>query len=79
MQARHLDRLDTSSREQWIKEWRSFRGGGHVKRSRLSTPPSPTLETPADIYPQSPTVSDIMEDEFTLNTITENYHRPVVT
>ncbi|XP_023258818.1 probable phospholipid-transporting ATPase VB isoform X1 [Seriola lalandi dorsalis] len=53
MQARHLDRLDPSSRDQWIKEWRSFRGGGHVKRSRLSTPPSPTLETPADIYPQS--------------------------
>ncbi|KAG7244931.1 hypothetical protein INR49_024328, partial [Caranx melampygus] len=76
MQARHLDRLDPSSREQWIKEWRSFRGGGHVKRSRLSTPPSPTLETPADIYPQSPTVSDIMGDEFTLNTITENYQRP---
>uniref|UniRef100_A0A3B4TMJ1 P-type phospholipid transporter n=1 Tax=Seriola dumerili TaxID=41447 RepID=A0A3B4TMJ1_SERDU len=24
MQARHLDRLDPSSRDQWIKEWRSF-------------------------------------------------------
>ncbi|XP_053284622.1 phospholipid-transporting ATPase VB isoform X1 [Pleuronectes platessa] len=74
-QARHLDRLDPSSRDQWIKEWRSFRGGGHVKRSRLSTPPSPTLETPVDIYPQSPTASDITEDDFTLNVIT-NYQRP---
>ncbi|XP_034454756.1 probable phospholipid-transporting ATPase VB [Hippoglossus hippoglossus] len=75
MQARHLDRLDPSSRDQWIKEWRSFRGGGHVKRSRLSTPPSPTLETPVDIYPQSPTASDIAEDDFALNVIT-NYQRP---
>ncbi|XP_071314005.1 phospholipid-transporting ATPase VD isoform X2 [Trachinotus anak] len=79
MQARHLDRLDPSSRDQWIKEWRSFRGGGHVKCSRLSTPPSPTLETPVDIYPQSPTASDIMGDEFTLNVITENHQRPVHT
>ncbi|XP_018531254.1 phospholipid-transporting ATPase VB [Lates calcarifer] len=76
MQARHLDRLDPYSRDQWIKEWRSFRGGGCVKRSRLSTPPSPTLETPADIYPQSSTTSDIMGDEFTLNVITENSQRP---
>ncbi|XP_044218803.1 phospholipid-transporting ATPase VB [Thunnus albacares] len=78
VQARHLDRLDPSAREQWIKEWRSFRGGGQVKRSELSTPPSPTLETPADIYPQSPAVSDIMGDDFTLNVIT-NYQRPVHT
>uniref|UniRef100_A0A8D2ZTU1 Phospholipid-transporting ATPase n=1 Tax=Scophthalmus maximus TaxID=52904 RepID=A0A8D2ZTU1_SCOMX len=55
MQARHLDRLVPSSRDQWIKEWRTFRGGGHVKRSGLSTPTSPTLDTPVDIYPQSPT------------------------
>ncbi|KAF0039437.1 hypothetical protein F2P81_007672 [Scophthalmus maximus] len=59
MQARHLDRLVPSSRDQWIKEWRTFRGGGHVKRSGLSTPTSPTLDTPVDIYPQSPTASDI--------------------
>ncbi|XP_042349883.1 phospholipid-transporting ATPase VB [Plectropomus leopardus] len=78
LQARHLDRLDPSTREMWMKEWRSFRGMGQVKRSRLSTPPSPTLETPADIYPQSPAVSDIMDD-FTLNVITENYQRPVHT
>ncbi len=76
LQARHLDRLDPSLREQWMKEWRSFRGGGQVKRSRLSTPPSPTLGTPADIYPQSPTTSDIMGDEFTLNV---SYQRPVNT
>ncbi|XP_044060582.1 phospholipid-transporting ATPase VB [Siniperca chuatsi] len=73
MQARHLDRLDPPTRDQWIKEWRSFRVRGQVKRSRLSTPPSPTLETPADIYPQAPNASDIMGDEFTLNGITENY------
>ncbi|XP_040904445.1 phospholipid-transporting ATPase VB isoform X2 [Toxotes jaculatrix] len=77
VQARHLDQLDPSLRDQWIKEWRSFRGGGHVKRSRLSTPPSPTLETPVDIYPQSPTTSDITGEEFTLNVITENSKRPV--
>ncbi|KAG8004106.1 putative phospholipid-transporting ATPase VB [Nibea albiflora] len=63
VQARHLDRLDPSTRSEWIKEWRSFRGGAQVKSSRLSTPPSPTLETPVGIYPQSPTVSDIMGDE----------------
>ncbi|KAM9356749.1 phospholipid-transporting ATPase VB [Symphorus nematophorus] len=79
VQARHLDRLDPSTRSQWIKEWRSFRGGGQVKCSRLSTPPSPPLETPVDIYPQSPTASDIMGDEFTLNVITENYQRPLHT
>ncbi|XP_070819113.1 phospholipid-transporting ATPase VB [Chaetodon trifascialis] len=67
VQARHLDRMDPYTRSQWIKEWRSFRGGGQVKRSRLSTPPSPTLETPTDIYPQSP--SHITRDEFTLNVI----------
>ncbi|XP_076594615.1 phospholipid-transporting ATPase VB [Chaetodon auriga] len=71
MQARHLDRMDPYTRSQWIKEWRSLRGGGQVKRSRLSTPPSPTLETATDIYPQSP--SHITRDEFTLNVISENY------
>uniref|UniRef100_A0A671U801 Phospholipid-transporting ATPase n=1 Tax=Sparus aurata TaxID=8175 RepID=A0A671U801_SPAAU len=33
VQARHLDKLDPSTRNQWIKEWRSFRGGGQGKRS----------------------------------------------
>ncbi|XP_029021680.1 phospholipid-transporting ATPase VB [Betta splendens] len=67
MQAKHLDRLDPSSRDQWIKEWRSLRGGGQVGRPRLPTPPSPTLETPVDVYPPSPTTSDVMGDDFTLN------------
>ncbi|XP_068570692.1 phospholipid-transporting ATPase VB [Cebidichthys violaceus] len=70
VQARHLDRLDPFTRDEWMKEWRSFRSTSQVKRSRLSTPPSPTLETLADTYPQSVTPSDVMEDEFTL---TENY------
>ncbi|XP_069553168.1 phospholipid-transporting ATPase VB [Brachyistius frenatus] len=77
IQAQHLDRLDPSSREQGIKEWRSFRGGGQVKHSRLSSPPSPTLETTADIYPEF--AADIMGDDFTLNVITENYQRPADT
>ncbi|XP_033977346.1 probable phospholipid-transporting ATPase VB [Trematomus bernacchii] len=77
MQARRLDRLDASTRDEWMKEWRSFRGLGQVRRSRLSPPPSPTLDTPADIFPQSPTASDIMADDLTLNVITENYQRPV--
>ncbi|XP_030251816.1 probable phospholipid-transporting ATPase VB [Sparus aurata] len=79
VQARHLDKLDPSTRNQWIKEWRSFRGGGQGKRSGLSTPPSPTLEMPVEILPQSPTASDITGDEFTLNVITENYQRPLHT
>uniref|UniRef100_A0A3Q1FSQ4 Phospholipid-transporting ATPase n=1 Tax=Acanthochromis polyacanthus TaxID=80966 RepID=A0A3Q1FSQ4_9TELE len=79
VQARHLDRLDPSEREQWIKEWRSFRGGGQVKRSRLSTPPSPSLGTPADLFPESPTTAEIIGDDFTLNVISENYQRPVHT
>ncbi|KAK5897198.1 hypothetical protein CesoFtcFv8_010282 [Champsocephalus esox] len=54
MQARRLDRLDASTRDEWMKEWRSFRGLGQVRRSRLSPPPSPTLDTSADIFPQSP-------------------------
>ncbi|CAK6956482.1 phospholipid-transporting ATPase VB [Scomber scombrus] len=78
VQARHLDRLDPSEKQRWIKEWRSFRGGGQVKRPELSTPPSPTLEIPVDFYPQSPAASDIMEDEFTLN-VTTNYQRPAHT
>lgn len=79
VQARHLDRLDPSEREQWIKEWRSFRGGGQVRRSRLSTPPSPSLETPPDIFPESPIAADIIGDDFTLNVISENHQSPVHT
>lgn len=74
--ARHLDRLDPSSRDQWIKEWRSFRGGGQAKRSRLSTPPFPSPDrspSPVDIYPQFPTSSDITGDEITLNVLSENH------
>ncbi|XP_068441831.1 phospholipid-transporting ATPase VB [Clinocottus analis] len=77
VQARHLDRLDPSTRDEWMKEWRGFRSTSQVKRSRLSTPPSPTMETPADIYPQSVIPSDVMEDEFTLNVITGNSQRPI--
>lgn len=73
MQARHLDRMAPSTRSQWIKEWRSLRGGGHVKCSDLSTPPSPTLETPVDFYPQSPISTS---DDVALNVISENYLRP---
>ncbi|XP_028272857.1 probable phospholipid-transporting ATPase VB [Parambassis ranga] len=76
VQARHLDRLDSSTKEQWIKEWRSFRGGGQVKRSRLSTPPSPTLENSVDINPETPTAAENMEDDFTLNVTSQ---RPVHT
>ncbi|KAG7518105.1 putative phospholipid-transporting ATPase VB [Solea senegalensis] len=76
LQARCLDRLNSCERDLFIKEWRGFRGGGYVKRSRLSTPPSPTLETPMDNSPQSPSASDILEDEFVLNVITENYQGP---
>ncbi|XP_041654122.1 phospholipid-transporting ATPase VB [Cheilinus undulatus] len=77
LQARQLDRMEPCTREQWIKEWRSFRGSRVVKRSRLSTPPSPTLETPVDFYCQSPTPSDIMGEEFTLNVISEKCQRPL--
>uniref|UniRef100_A0A3Q0RBZ5 Phospholipid-transporting ATPase n=1 Tax=Amphilophus citrinellus TaxID=61819 RepID=A0A3Q0RBZ5_AMPCI len=67
IEAKHLDRLDPSMREEWMKEWRSYRGGGQVQRSTLSTPPSPTLENPVDIFSESLAVSDIMGDDFTLN------------
>lgn len=75
VRARHLDRLEPFSRDRWIKEWRSLRGGGQVKHSRLSTSTSSTLEAPVDIYPQSPTTSDVVGDEFTLNVFSEK--RPV--
>uniref|UniRef100_A0A672H312 Phospholipid-transporting ATPase n=1 Tax=Salarias fasciatus TaxID=181472 RepID=A0A672H312_SALFA len=47
--ARHLDQKEPSARAQWIQEWRSMRGGGPVRRSRLSPPPSPTSETPVNV------------------------------
>lgn len=75
VQARHLDRLEPHTRSQWIKEWRSLRGGGTVKRSRISTPPSPTLDTPVDVAHFSsaaPVISDGMMNEFTLNVIAES-------
>uniref|UniRef100_A0A3B4EPK4 Phospholipid-transporting ATPase n=1 Tax=Pundamilia nyererei TaxID=303518 RepID=A0A3B4EPK4_9CICH len=72
IQAKHLDRKDPSIREEWMKELRSYRGGGQVKRSRLSTPPSPTLETPVDFIHESLAVADIMGDDFTLNATTKN-------
>uniref|UniRef100_A0A3Q2XHL2 Phospholipid-transporting ATPase n=1 Tax=Hippocampus comes TaxID=109280 RepID=A0A3Q2XHL2_HIPCM len=60
VQGRHLDRLDTSTKEAWIKEWRGYRGGGEVKRSKLSTPPSPST-------PRTPTSPDFLGNEITLN------------
>ncbi|XP_065815006.1 phospholipid-transporting ATPase VB [Labrus bergylta] len=78
LQARQLDRMDPCAREQWIKEWRSFRGSRGVKCSRFSTPSSSNLESPVDIYPQSPTVSD-MGDEFTLNVLTDSCERTLHT
>lgn len=75
VQARHLDRMEPFARSQWIKEWRSLRGGGTLKRSRLSTPPSPSLDPPAGVgfFPSpSPATSDSMMSEFTLNVFTEN-------
>lgn len=72
IQAKHLDRKDPSIREECMKELRSYRGGGQVKRSRLSTPPSPTLETPVDFIHESLAVADIMGDDFTLNATTKN-------
>lgn len=74
VQARHLDRLDPTTRSQWIREWRSLRGGGQVKRHSLSIPPSPTPEPRVNMYPQSPVST--LADEITLNVIAENYLRP---
>lgn len=76
VQARHLDRLEPYMRRQWIKEWRSLRGGELGAFDRPPAPPSPTLDGPVDIYPQSPVTSDAMMDEFALNVISENYLRP---
>ncbi|XP_055080751.1 phospholipid-transporting ATPase VB [Periophthalmus magnuspinnatus] len=68
VQARHLDTLEPSARDQWMKEWRSFRGGVQDKTPDESVPPSPSLESLND--------DSIMDDEFTLNVITESRHRP---
>ncbi|XP_061542202.1 phospholipid-transporting ATPase VB isoform X1 [Phycodurus eques] len=59
VQARHLDGLDASTKEAWIKEWRGFRGGEEVKRSELCTPPSPTTS-------RTPTSPDSLGNEITL-------------
>uniref|UniRef100_A0A3Q2P9C5 Phospholipid-transporting ATPase n=1 Tax=Fundulus heteroclitus TaxID=8078 RepID=A0A3Q2P9C5_FUNHE len=77
LQGRQLDRMDPSTRDQWIKEWRGFRGGGPVKRYELSDPPTPTLETPADFFPDSD--ADFMGDDLSLNVITQNRQRVVAT
>lgn len=73
MQARHLDRMAPSTRGQWIKEWRSMRGGGHVRHSDLSAPPSPTLENHVDFYPRLSPINT--SDDVALNVISENYVR----
>ncbi|XP_072294948.1 phospholipid-transporting ATPase VB [Eucyclogobius newberryi] len=65
VQARHLDTLESSTRDNWIKEWRSFRGGVLDKTLDVSIPPSPSLESTDD--------DSIMEDEHTLNVMTENH------
>uniref|UniRef100_A0AAV2MJC0 Phospholipid-transporting ATPase n=1 Tax=Knipowitschia caucasica TaxID=637954 RepID=A0AAV2MJC0_KNICA len=67
-QARRLDTLEPSIRDQWIKEWRSFRGGVQDKTSDVPIPPSPSLESLDD--------DSIMEDDFTLNVVTEKQQRP---
>lgn len=69
VQARHLDTLEPSERDKWIREWRSFRGGVQDKHSDLSDPPTPvTMESLGDEYIMN-------DDEFTLNVITDNNHR----
>ncbi|KAM4585877.1 phospholipid-transporting ATPase VB [Fundulus diaphanus] len=77
LQGKQLDRMDPSTRDQWIKEWRGFRGGGPVKRYELSDPPTPTLETSADFFPDSD--ADFMGDDLSVNVITENRQRVVAT
>ncbi|MED6270353.1 hypothetical protein CHARACLAT_009327, partial [Characodon lateralis] len=77
LQGRQLDRMEPSTRDQWIKEWRGFRGGPLVKRYELSDPPSPTQATPVDFFTESLTDSDFMGDDNSLNVITDNHHRAV--
>lgn len=66
-EARHLDTLEPSTRDKWIKEWRSFRGGVQDETTDVSIPPSPSLESLDD--------DSIMDDEFTLNVISESHRR----
>ncbi|MEQ2190437.1 hypothetical protein XENOCAPTIV_017499 [Xenoophorus captivus] len=77
LQGRQLDRMEPSTRDQWIKEWRGFRGGPLVKRYELSDPPSPTRATPVDFFTESLTDADFMGDDNSLNVITDNHHRAV--
>ncbi|XP_007548475.1 probable phospholipid-transporting ATPase VB [Poecilia formosa] len=79
LQGRQLDRMDPSTRDQWIKEWRGFRGGAPAKRYELSDPPSPTLETPVDFFPEFLPDSNFMGDDLSLNVITESRQRAVHT
>ncbi|XP_013864290.1 probable phospholipid-transporting ATPase VB isoform X2 [Austrofundulus limnaeus] len=78
LQGRELDRMDPSTRDQWIREWRGFRGGGggQVKRYQLSPPPSPTQETPVDFRPEFLNSAEATSDDFSLNVTTQ---RPVYT
>uniref|UniRef100_A0A8C7ZUJ2 Phospholipid-transporting ATPase n=1 Tax=Oryzias sinensis TaxID=183150 RepID=A0A8C7ZUJ2_9TELE len=71
IQAKHLDRMEPSVRDMWMKEWRSLRGGTEVKESRLSTPPSPTLETSVDFYPGFGDAASFVGEELSLNVITD--------
>uniref|UniRef100_A0A3B3D597 Phospholipid-transporting ATPase n=1 Tax=Oryzias melastigma TaxID=30732 RepID=A0A3B3D597_ORYME len=77
IQAKHLDRMKPSVREMWMKEWRSLRGGMEVKESRLSTPPSPTLETSVDFYPGFGDAASFVGDDLSLNVLTDQ--KPVDT
>ncbi|XP_017279529.1 probable phospholipid-transporting ATPase VB [Kryptolebias marmoratus] len=79
LQGRELDRMDPSTRDQWIREWRGFRGGGggQVKRYQQSTPPSPTQETPVDFLPEFLNDDEIPDDDFSLNVTT--HQSPVLT
>uniref|UniRef100_A0A8C6UZ29 Phospholipid-transporting ATPase n=1 Tax=Neogobius melanostomus TaxID=47308 RepID=A0A8C6UZ29_9GOBI len=44
VEARHLDTLEPSTRDQWIKEWRSFRGRVQDKTSDVSASPPSELK-----------------------------------
>ncbi|XP_037530993.1 probable phospholipid-transporting ATPase VB [Nematolebias whitei] len=78
LQGRKLDRMDPNARDQLIREWRGFRGGGEqVKRYQLSTPPSPTQETPVDFLPEFLNDAETTSDDFSLNVTT--HQRPVYT
>ncbi|KAM4621664.1 phospholipid-transporting ATPase VB [Polymixia lowei] len=74
VRARHLDRLDPTVREQWIKEWRGLRSAadGNLPGLSASPSPSPAPETSEDPSPPSPAPSDITGDDITLNVITES-------